>query len=777
MTDWVEKIGQFYLGEETWPAQGTVLYDAADLTTHAVIIGMTGSGKTGLGICLLEEAALDGIPVIAIDPKGDLGNLALNFPTMQADDFQPWADATALAQSGQSAAQWAEVTAKQWRDGIAASGQSSERMQALKNANPVHLFTPGSQSALPLSLLGALTPPDASVREDRESYAQTLDATVSSLFALLGKSVETLSPEHVFLTHILKAHWDQGTALDLATLIREIQNPPFNQIGVLPLDQVFPEKSRNALALSLNSLLASPSFASWQIGQPLECETLFYDAQKKPQTSVLNIAHLSDSERMFFLTLLLSNLIGWMRRQQGSSTLRAILYMDEIAGYLPPNANPPSKALLLTLLKQARAFGLGIVLSSQNPIDLDYKALSNAGTWLIGRLQTAQDRARVTEGLLSAGDKGINKTNLDQWFDQLGKRQFLLHNVHEETPCIFRTRWAMSYLAGPLSTAQIRRISAQTLPVETIETAPQETASSPAAIVPGTIATRYLPSPALAGATTNYFPSVMAQAQVFFQDKSSDTRVNQQLRLNAPFHGNAPDWAQSQPLAIPVEQLQTTAQKPAIHHPAPTTVQDKKQWQDWESALKTWLRQQHTLTLLHCPELKQYSDAGEDETTFRNRLAPQLRELRDREMMRLRQKLTQKQLTLNRQIVTAENALQREQSQASGSLLNAGIAIGSALLGAFTGRKVLSQTNIRRTTTALRNAGKVGKERQDIGAAQEKLALLQEQQTLMENTLREELAALQARYDPLTIVCESVEIGLQSQNIEIRSLALLYQSL
>lgn len=587
-----ENIGQFYLGSETYPQKDTpILYDAADLTTHAVIIGMTGSGKTGLGICLLEEAALDHIPVIAIDPKGDLGNLALDFPETKPEDFLPYADPSVLSQKGISAEEWAKETAANWQKGIAKSGQTAARMQALKSSNPVHLYTPGSDTGIPLSLLANLAPPDKIVRDDNESYAQYLDATAGGLLALLKISADAMDPQQVFLTQVLKHNWDANKTLSLADLIGQIQNPPFAKIGVLPVAQVFPDKDRQKLAMALNSLLASPSFASWRIGAPLDAETLFYASDKTPQTSVLNIAHLGDAERMFFLTLLLNNVINWMRRQQGTGTLRAILYMDEVAGYLPPNGNPPSKPLLLTLLKQARAFGLGLVLSTQNPIDLDYKALSNAGTWCIGRLQTAQDRARVTEGLLSAGEKGIAKADLDSWFDKLGKRQFLLHNIHEDSPCIFATRWAMSYLAGPLTKAQIEKLTATEKAQQPATTSSKTPSNATPAILPAGVDTYFFPTPNASGSTVHYYPSVVGCAKLFFSDSKSGVRQERQLLLNCAFDDDSLDWAKSQAAQVSSEQLQNAPQTPAVFHPTPASAQDGKTWKAWEEDLKTYLRQ------------------------------------------------------------------------------------------------------------------------------------------------------------------------------------------
>lgn len=771
-----ENIGQFYLGTELHPNEGTpVLYDAADLTTHAVIIGMTGSGKTGLGISLLEEAALDNIPVIAIDPKGDLGNLLLNFPERRAQDFLPYADTQALQQSGEDAQSWAEKTAAQWAQGIDGSGQSRARQEALKNGNPVHLYTPGADHGIPLSLLANLAAPDPLIREDAQTYADYLDATAGALLALSGGDSDSMSPAHVFLSHLLKHYWDQGENLDLAALVRAIGTPPFAQIGVLPVAQVFPPKARDKLALGLNALLASPSFAAWRQGAPLDCQQLFYDHGNRAQTSVLNIAHLNDAERMFFVTLLLGNLIGWMRRQSGSGTLRAILYMDELFGYLPPSANPPSKKPLLTLLKQARAFGLGLVLSTQNPVDLDYKALSNAGTWFIGRLQTAQDRARVADGLTGASAQGLDRAELEQWFDRIDKRRFLLHNIHEKAPCLFTTRFAMSYLAGPLSTDSIRALSAASPRLQAADSA-QAPESDSAPILPNGIARYYIPSQA-GGGLTHYYPFVLAAARLFFSDSKSGTRQEQTLLLQCPFDGEEPDWAQAQPGSHTINQLQNAPHQPAKHHDLPASALDAANWKKWEKALATWLRQNQTVAVYHSKSLGQYSEPGESEEAFRARLTPFAHEQRDAAMAALRLKYAKKQTALDKQQLAAQSATAREKSQSTQSLIQTGLAIGGAILGAFGGRKVMSASNIGKAQSALRSASKVQKERQDIAAAAAKEQLVAEQIAQLEAELAAELQALRDEYDTQTLPLEEKHIAVKAADIDIRFVALGYQPL
>ena len=461
-----EKLGAFYLGKRLDAAGTTteqlVLYDSKDLTTHAVIVGMTGSGKTGLGITLIEEAAIDHVPVIAIDPKGDLGNLLLTFPALEARDFEPWIDPAAANVAGQDRLSFAAATAKLWRSGLEKSGQSAERIGKLREAAEFAIYTPGSAAGQPISILDRFGAPEAAEVEDADLFRERIQATVQGLLTLLDIEADPLtSREHILLATVLAEAWAARRSLDLAGLIASIQNPGIERVGVMDLESFYPARERFALAMRLNNLLAAPGFDIWTRGEPLDIGRLLYTSAGRPRVAVMHIAHLGDAERMFFVTMLLSALIAWMRKQRGSPSLRAMLYMDEIAGFLPPVANPPSKPLFLTLLKQARAYGLGLTLATQNPVDLDYKALSNAGTWFIGRLQTDKDKARLRDGLASAaGSENLDAKRLDAELSLLGKRRFLLHNVHESVPVLFETRWVMSYLAGPLTREQIRRLAA-----------------------------------------------------------------------------------------------------------------------------------------------------------------------------------------------------------------------------------------------------------------------------------------------------------------------------
>ncbi|MBT3188289.1 MAG: DUF853 family protein [Anaerolineae bacterium] len=452
---------KFYLGRtlenpQAEPRDEALYYDPPDLTTHAIVTGMTGSGKTGLCVTLLEEAALQGIPALIIDPKGDLTNLLLHFPDLAPQDFEPWLDPETARRSGKSVAETASETAKMWKDGLEKWDIDSSRLRALKNAAQFAVYTPGSDAGIPISVLSSLAVPDMDWKSNREILREKISSTVTALLGLIGE--DDLDPlrsrEHILLSHIFENAWSKGKSLDLTELILQTQNPPFDKLGALPVDSFFPAKARTALVMQLNAILAAPSFETWREGQALDIPDLLYTPEGKPRHSVFYLAHLSETERMFFVTLLFSAVETWMRTQSGATSLRALLYMDEIYGYLPPQKNPPSKPPLLRMLKQARAFGVGLMLATQNPVDVDYKALSNAGTWFIGKLQTEQDKARLLDGLESAAG-GLNRRAYDKLISSLGKRSFILHNVHEKQPALFRTRWAMNYLAGPMTRAQI----------------------------------------------------------------------------------------------------------------------------------------------------------------------------------------------------------------------------------------------------------------------------------------------------------------------------------
>ncbi len=490
----METGGKFYLGRIFDSAKGkaspdALLYDPADLTTHAVVVGMTGSGKTGLCIGMLEEAALNQIPALLIDPKGDITNLLLHFPELLPQDFRPWINPDEARRNNQSVDQAAEAVATQWKNGLADWGIEPARIQALKDSAHFTIFTPGSDAGIPISILASFQAPEIPWDENREMLREKISGTVTALLTLVGMTdIDPVrSREHILVSNIFENAWSQGENLDLGELIIRVQEPPFAKLGVLDVNRFFPEKDRFALAMLLNNILAAPAFQAWIEGEPLNVQNLLYSPDGRPRHSVFYIAHLSEQERMFFITLLYSAVESWMRAQSGTTSLRAIVYFDEIFGYLPPLQNPPSKQILLRMLKQARAFGMGQVLVTQNPVDVDYKALSNAGTWVIGKLQTDQDKQRLLDGLQGAAAGNLDRSTYDKMLSGLGKRVFLMHNVHAKGPQLFQTRWAMNYLAGPLTRTQIPALNELSgsigaavtqAPTEAIPTVPAKPASA-----------------------------------------------------------------------------------------------------------------------------------------------------------------------------------------------------------------------------------------------------------------------------------------------------------
>jgi hypothetical protein len=449
---------RFFLGKNVENDE-PILYDPGDLTTHAVVVGMTGSGKTGLCIDLLEEAALNRYPALMIDPKGDITNALLHFPDLLPEDFKPWINADEARREGKPLEQAAEEIANLWRNGLGKWGIDGERISKLNENVKFTIYTPGSTAGVPVSILSSLKAPDL---DDTEIIREKISGTVIAILGLVGMTdIDPVkSKEHILLSNIFEHNWSQGKDLDLGELILQTQKPPFEKLGVFDLDSFIPSKDRDELAFTLNNILAAPSFATWIEGVPLDVESMLWDESGKPRHSIFYIAHLTDEERMFFITLLYSAVESWMRSQKGTTSLRAIVYFDEIFGYLPPVANPPSKELMLRMLKQGRAFGVSQVLVTQNPVDLDYKGLSNIGTWCIGKLQTERDKERLVDGLVGVTSGSIDKQTFDKVISGLEKRQFLLHNVHERAPQVFRTRWAMNYLAGPMTRSQIPDINA-----------------------------------------------------------------------------------------------------------------------------------------------------------------------------------------------------------------------------------------------------------------------------------------------------------------------------
>ncbi len=773
-----ERLGVFYLGRELSPGGelgGALLYDSRDLTTHAVCVGMTGSGKTGLCVSLLEEAAIDGVPAICIDPKGDLGNLLLTFPELRPEDFRPWIDEADARRKGMTSDEYAGNRAQLWKNGLADWGQDGERIRRLRDSAEVTLYTPGSSAGRQITPLTSLEAPPPEMRGDAEAMRERVSASASGLLALLGEDTDPIkSRAHILVSTILGDAWGRGQSLDLGELIRRVQSPPVDRIGVMGVDAFMSEKDRGKLAMTINNLLASPGFAAWTEGEPLDVQRLLRTKEGKPRISIMSIAHLSEPERQFFVTLLLGEVIAWMRRQPGTGSLRAILYMDEVFGYFPPTANPPTKPLLLTLMKQARAYGLGCVLATQNPVDLDYKGLSNAGTWLLGRLSTERDKMRVLDGLEGAeGGTGIDRRQADKILSSLRPREFLMQNVHENGAAVFRTRWAMSYLRGPMTREEIRRLT----PDEAAETAaatakpalartaaaPAPESLSSAPIAPMGVEMGYVPIARSISAddTLVYRPAVLGSCQLHHVRVAAKIDQWEDLELLALVDEgqNGADWDGAIRVEGLRDQLGDAPDTRGTFAPISDAIDERKDFTKWKRALCAQAYREQARDVLHCKSLKTYSALGETKGHFRVRLGDALREERDEALDTLRDKYASKLATMEDRVRRAEQKVEVEREQYTRSGLDTFISAGSGLLGALLGRKTVSVTNARRAGSAASKAVRTGKERGDIGRAEESLEALRERYRRLELEFDDAVAAIEREMDVDALEIESIRVA------------------
>jgi hypothetical protein len=804
-----EQLGLFYLGRRFDAAAGRrldepLLYDSKDLLTHAVCVGMTGSGKTGLGIGLIEEAAIDGIPVLAIDPKGDLSNLLLTFPDMSAADLAPWVAPAEGPGAGADDSRAAEQAAK-WRSGLAEWDQTPDRIARLQAAADVRVYTPGSRAGTPLALLQALgTSPSA--RE--EDAAAAIATRTSSLLTLAGlPDAAPHKREHTLVSTILAS--PGGARSDLPWLVQQIQRPSFERVGVLDLETFYPASDRQELALRFNSVLASPGFDVWLHGDPLDVGSMLHDASGRPRIAIVSIAHLGDTERMLVVSMVLEAVLDWTRRQSGTNALRALVYMDEVFGYLPPVANPPSKRPLLTLLKQARAFGVGMVVATQNPVDLDYKALSNAGTWFLGRLQTERDKARVLDGIEGLSS-ALDRATLDGLLSALRPRVFLMHNVHEREPVLFETRWTLSYLRGPMTREEIARACelrgerASPPPAAPAPTgsprppagggvhasaAPPDTGPRPAVgsdrqpeasavarpVLPAGVPEAFLPTD---GPVATYVPGVYAAARVHYRDTRTGIDHAQDVRVLAALgQGPTPlDWERSETIDTPPEALRPEPGQGAVAQfkPVPAAALQTKSYAAWSRSFSQWIQRTQRLTVWHAPALKLTSEPGETERDFRIRLQQAAREARDAAVDALRAKYATRLERLAARVRAAEEGVGREQQQAQQQKVQSAVSIGATMLGALLGRKTVSLATLGRATTAARGVSRTMKESQDVARAGERLAAAQSELAALQQEVEAEAAAVPAAGTSTPL--ETREIAPARGGVEIRVVTLAWRA-
>lgn len=831
-----EKLGVFYLGRRFDAQKGKrtdelCLYDSTDLVTHAVCIGMTGSGKTGLCLGLMEEALIDSIPIIAIDPKGDIANLLLTFPKLRGEDFEPWVDADQAKRAGISVSEFAAQQASNWKQGLAQWEQTGDRIARLRDAAEFAIYTPGSSAGIPVSIVQSFSAPPRAILEDDDAFQDRVATAASSLLCLLGIDADPLrSRDHILIANLLQDAWRHGQDLSLQALIQLIQQPPLRQIGAIDLEAFYPAKERFQLSMTLNNLLASPGFDSWLKGEPLDINKLLHTKDGKPRAAIFSIAHLDDTQRMFFTSLLLNQLLSWMRAQSGTSSLRCMFYMDEIFGYFPPTANPPSKKPLLTLMKQARAFGLGVVLATQNPVDIDYKGLSNAGTWFIGRLQTERDKMRVLDGLQGAAadaGAGFDRAAMDRLLSKLGSRVFLMNNVHEHEPTVFETRWTLSYLRGPLTRQQIKLLMqsavvtssspasatsiehedhlesrALTVNQPTAGLAPRPQAAhatngtdsaaaatafvGAATISGGTkpllspdIHEYFLPitQPMPEGTTLLYKPRVIAVGNVRFADTKS--KVDSTLQYTILAKGPAPgmpsiDWQTSEPAKVYMEQLVTSPQGEASFEPLEKGMSDSKTYSAWSKEFAGWLYNNKRLKIFHSDLTGDFSKPRESERDFRIRLTQVAREQRDQAAADLKARYAPKLNALEQKVRKAEQEVEKQQAQARDEQMQSAISVGATVLGAFMGRKRIGVGTIERATRAAKRMGKASQEQMDVEHAQESASALSAQLASLNAEFAAEMSSLDGKFDPLKTALTTLDIAPKKTNITIALIGLAW---
>lgn len=801
-----EKLGAFYLGKKYDLSQRQlhdelILYDSKDLTTHAVCVGMTGSGKTGLCLSLLEEAAIDGVPAIIIDPKGDLPNLSLAFPKLEAASFQPWVDPGEAAREGATVEQYAAQVAARWKKGLADWGQGPSRVKRYTEAVDIPIYTPGSNAGLPLSVLKSFVAPSAELRDDDDGYRQRVSSATSGLLSLLGIEADPIRDrEHIMIATLLDKAWQAGQDVDIAGLIVQIQEPPLDRIGVVSLDTFYPKKDRVALAMRLNNLLASPSFSAWLEGESLNINRLLYTPEGKPRLAIISIAHLSEAERMFFVTILLNEVVSWMRTQPGTSSLRALLYMDEVFGFFPPVANPPSKLPMLTLLKQARAHGLGVVLATQNPVDLDYKGLSNIGTWFLGRLQTARDKERVLEGLEGAAvqtGSEFDRGRMEQTLAGLGQRVFLMNNVHEDEPVTFHTRWAMSYLRGPITRNQIktlmdpRRAAAQADGENHGSETPAKEASARTTMtdmgasggevvvsnrprLPRNVEERYVAATCsrAEGSQLVYRPALSANVHLHFVRSSYkvDTWQDEWLFVELSNRVSGSPWTDATQRIAAVEMVfDDGAAGDAMFVADTKTLSKSTTFTRWKKQCASYCYQTRPMPLWRSKQLKAYSQPGESEGGFRARLRHLAREQRDVAVEKLRARYARRVTASEERLADCQARVEKQAAERGRAVVDTGWSFGGQLLDVLFGRK-----RRRRSTTAARKASNAYKQHGDVKAAKAKLTAEKKKHKLLLSEIQTKQKELEDAYQPELLELEALVLKPRKEDIQVESLSVVW---
>jgi hypothetical protein len=779
MVEIYEKLGLFYLGKDidksTLEAtEALTLLKNKNFTTHATIIGMTGSGKTGLGVGIIEEATIDNIPSLIIDPKGDMGNLCLADSTFSPKSFEPWVADEARAKE-KDVASYAEKIATMWKKGIESYYQDSARVEKFSKVKKT-IYTPGSSAGVSVNVLSSLEAPPTQILEDSDSFAAYIKTTVSSLLSLIGVEANPVeSKEYILLAQLISTAWMEGDNLSLEDLIGRIISPSFKKIGVLPLEDFYPPSERFKFATKFNAIIASPTFKTWLEGESIDIQKMLYDENGKAKVAIFSISHLNDDERMFFVTLLLNKLIAWMRRQSGTSALKALLYMDEIFGFFPPVKNPPSKEPMLLLLKQARAYGIGVVLSTQNPVDLDYKGLSNMGTWFIGRLQTSQDIARVIDGLGGKVGSSFDKDEISNLLTNLKKRTFFLKSAHLDDIRLFGTRWVMSYLKGPLKRDEISSLmedqksqlstSIKKTVVKNVKVEGFENYST----LDSSIPQHYQVS---LNESKQFTPSIMAECTLNFfnQTRGIDEEESFCLSLNIESNLRSLEWDDAETLDASNEKKKSSFSRLPINAPenaqfseVPDIISDDKKLRKTITSLKDWLYHEHKLELFRCKLPKLESKPYESLSDFKVRLSDMLNEEKEEAIEILQERYAKKEKILTNRLDRAMEKLEKEESDTTSSFLNVGITVLGALFGK-------SRASIGRA------GSRVLKERGDVNRAEERADKVKDDIEELGEELEDKVNDLAEKFELDEVEIEEFSIKLRKTDIEVNDIAVVWQS-
>ena len=772
-----EKANLFYLGKDIDRVtqepidEALTLYKSKKLTTHAAIIGMTGSGKTGLGIGLIEEAAIDNIPVIAIDPKGDIGNLLLTDPKFNAKNFAKWCGDD--IENEDEKLRCGEKTAHIWEKGIKSWGQDRERVERFDRVKKV-IYTPGSTAGVSVNILGSLEKPDEYIYHDPELYGSYLKSTVSSILGLLGiDSEDFASKESVFLSRILDYYWKSDDSFGLEKLISSVIEPPFKRVGVLNIESFYPSSERMKLAMKINSLIASPEFSGWLEGEKLDIGKLLYDDNGEAKISIFSISHLSDEQRMFFVTTLLNRYLSWMRTQSGSSRLKTMLYMDEIYGYFPPSKNPPSKEPMLTLLKQARAFGTGVVLSTQNPVDIDYRGLSNIGTWFVGRLQTKQDIGKVVDALAGRESSKKTKEYISSALSSMKKRHFLLRDAGEDDTVIFETRWVMSYLKGPLDRRDITELMNEYKNKHNISSSvnskdfDREISNDgycDTAPLLDRMTLQYFETPY--GDNIKYIPVISAETTVFYHDIRRGIEFEKHITYSLDISDmESLDWRERYEDDTDYMRWSKKAPSNAFFKLLPDFVILDKGLKKSSMLLKDTLYREEKLNLYRCRRLKMESKADEDESSFRIRVTEKLKDIKDEEIEKLSDKFSKRKERLEDRLKRAEQRIEKEKMDQTNSLITAGVSLLGALFGG--GRSSIGTTVSR--------GSRVLKERSDVSRAQRAYDDIVEKLNELENELEEEIEKIDEKYSIKNYPIDRFSIKPKKRDITVSNTAIVWR--